>query len=307
MTQDIDLSALVSEGRNPRSAELDRVSAREIVALMNAEDAGVATAVGAEADSIAAAVDRIVAAFRAGGRLIYIGAGTSGRLGVLDASECPPTYSVPPGMVVGLIAGGDHAIRHSVEDAEDDHAQGAADLDSVEVGPNDVVVGIAVSGKTPYVLGALERARAVGAGTVALCCNPGAPVTEIAEIAICPVVGPEVLTGSTRLKSGTAQKMVLNMLSTASMVRIGKSYGNLMVDVAISNDKLARRAVGIVQEATGCTMQEAEAVLAASGGQAKLAILMQISGYDVDTARAALGAARGVLRDAIAASGLGAR
>lgn len=306
MTQDIDLSALVSEGRNPRSAELDRVSAREIVALMNAEDAGVATAVGAEADAIAAAVDRIVAAFRAGGRLIYIGAGTSGRLGVLDASECPPTYSVPPGMVVGLIAGGDHAIRHSVEDAEDDHAQGAADLDSVEVGPNDVVVGIAVSGKTPYVLGALERARAVGAGTVALCCNPGAPVTQIAEIAICPVVGPEVLTGSTRLKSGTAQKMVLNMLSTASMVRIGKSYGNLMVDVAISNDKLARRAVGIVQEATGCTMQEAEAVLAASGGQAKLAILMQISGYDVDTARAALGAARGVLRDAIAASGLGA-
>ncbi len=306
MTRDSDRRALVSEGRNPRSTDLDRLSAREIVALMNAEDAGVAAAVGAEAEAIAAAVDRIVAAFRAGGRLIYVGAGTSGRLGVLDASECPPTYSVPPGMVIGLIAGGDQAIRHSVEDAEDDRAQGAADLDSVAVGAADVVVGIAVSGKTPYVVGALEHARAEGAGTVALCCNPGAPVTEIAEIAICPVVGPEVLTGSTRLKSGTAQKMVLNMLSTASMVRIGKSYGNLMVDVAISNAKLARRAAGIVQEATGCTAEEAEAALAASGGKVKLAILMQISGQDAQTAAAALDAAGGVLRDAIATSSTGA-
>jgi len=296
-----DLRVLVSEGRNPNSADLDRLSSRQIVEVMNTEDAGVASAVGSELDAIAAAVDRIVAAFRAGGRLIYIGAGTSGRLGVLDASECPPTYSVPPGMVIGLIAGGDHAIRHSVEDAEDDHAQGAADLDGVRVGPDDVVVGIAVSGKTPYVLGALDRARAVGAGTVALCCNPGAPVTEIAQIAICPVVGPEVLTGSTRLKSGTAQKMVLNMLSTASMVRIGKSYGNLMVDVAISNDKLARRAAGIVQDATGCTANEAEAVLAASGRKVKLAILMQISGRDAETAQAHLESARGVLRDALAA------
>jgi N-acetylmuramic acid 6-phosphate etherase len=298
-----DPDTLVSERRNPRSTEIDLMSAAEIVACMNAEDHLVAEAVAAEATAIAAAVDRIVAAFEAGGRLIYIGAGTSGRLGVLDASECPPTFSVPSGMVVGLIAGGDRALRTSVEAAEDDAATGAADLDAIGLSARDVVVGIAVSGRTPYVVGALRHARDVGAGTVALSCNPGSMIADIADIAISPVVGPEVVTGSTRLKSGTAQKMVLNMLSTASMIRIGKTWGNLMVDVTISNRKLADRAEGILREATGCSADEARRLLAQSGGSVKLAILMQITGKDADAARADLEAERGFLRRAIDRAG----
>ncbi|WP_375263482.1 N-acetylmuramic acid 6-phosphate etherase [Palleronia sp.] len=298
-----DLRTLVSEGRNQRTTEIDRLPTQEIVALMNSEDAGVAAAVRAELPQIARAVDRIVAAFEQGGRLIYTGAGTSGRLGVLDASECPPTFSVPPGMVVGLIAGGDHALRHSVEDAEDDAGQGARDLEAVDLTARDVVVGIAVSGKTPYVVGALDHARQIGAGTVALSCNPGSVIAMLADIAISPVVGPEVVTGSTRLKSGTAQKMVLNMLSTASMIRIGKTYGNLMVDVTISNRKLAERAVGIVIDATGCPEDEARGLLDASGGKVKLAIFMQLSGLDADTARAALEAEQGFLRRALERAG----
>ena len=294
-----DLRMLVSERRNPRSTEIDRLPTEDIVALMNAEDAGVAEAIRAELPAIARAVDRTAAAFDEGGRLIYIGAGTSGRLGVLDASECPPTFSVPPGMVVGLIAGGDEALRHSVEDAEDDAGQGARDLDALDLTARDVVVGIAVSGKTPYVIGALDHARQIGAGTIALSCNPGSAIAELADIAISPVVGPEVITGSTRLKSGTAQKMVLNMLSTASMIRIGKTFGNLMVDLSVSNRKLAERAVGIVMDATGCPEGEARALLATSGGKVKLAIFMQLSGLDVDAARAALDAEDGVLRRAI--------
>lgn len=298
-----DLGSLISERRNPRSTDIDLMSSAEIVACMNAEDRGVPEAVAVEAAAIASAVDRIVAAFEAGGRLVYIGAGTSGRLGVLDASECPPTFSVPPGMVVGLIAGGDHALRSSIEAAEDDEGAGAADLDAIGLTSRDVVVGIAVSGRTPYVVGALRRARAVGAGTVALSCNPQSPIAGLAEIAISPVVGPEVVTGSTRLKSGTAQKMVLNMLSTASMVRTGKTWGNLMVDVTISNRKLADRAAGILCQATGCGAEEARTLLDESGGSVKLAILMQITGKDADAAGADLAAAGGFLRAAIERAG----
>lgn len=297
------LSSLVSEQRNPRSTGIDLMSAREIVACMLDEDRTVSDAVAAEAPAIAQAIERIVATFEAGGRLIYIGAGTSGRLGVLDASECPPTFSVPPEMVVGLIAGGDTALRNSVEAAEDDEDQGAADLASVAVGDRDVVVGIAVSGTTPYVVGALRHARAKGAATVALSCNPDSLIAGIADIAISPVVGPEVVTGSTRLKSGTAQKMVLNMLSTASMIRIGKTYSNLMVDVTISNRKLADRARGIVRDATGCSDAEAGAALAQGGGKVKLAILMQMTGLDAEAAQAILEAERGILRKAIERAG----
>lgn len=279
------------------------MSSAEIVACMNAEDRLVADAVASQSAPIAAAVDRIVTAFGEGGRLVYIGAGTSGRLGVLDASECPPTFSVPEGMVVGIIAGGDGALRTSVEAAEDSAAAGAADLDAIRLSPRDVVVGIAVSGRTPYVVGALRYARDIGAGTVALSCNPGALIADIADIAITPVVGPEVVTGSTRLKSGTAQKMVLNMLSTASMIGIGKTWGNLMVDVTISNHKLATRAENILREATGCSATEAKALLTQSGGSVKLAILMQITGQGADAARRVLEEEEGVLRRAIEQSG----
>src|SRR3546814_763756 len=204
---------------------------------MNDEDAKVAGAVQQVLPQIAAAVDRIVDAFKAGGRLIYMGAGTSGRLGVLDASECPPTFGVPEEMVVGLIAGGDHALRHPIQGAEDDRNAGRSDLERVHPAPRHVLAGIAVSGRTPYVIGGLEYANQVGATTVALSCNPVSAIADIAQIAISPVVGPEALTGSTRLKSGTAQKLVLNMLTTASMIRIGKSYENLMVDLSVSNAK----------------------------------------------------------------------
>lgn len=295
-----ELNRLVSERRNPRSMDIDLMSSAEIVACMSAEDHLVAKAVEAEQAAIAIAVDRIVDAFHAGGRLIYIGAGTSGRLGVLDASECPPTFSVSPDMVVGIIAGGDRALRHSVEAAEDSAEQGAADLDNIGLTANDVVVGIAVSGRTPYVIGALRHAKNVGAATISLACNPDTMIASIADIAIAPQVGPEVVTGSTRLKSGTAQKMVLNMLSTASMIRIGKTYGNLMVDVSISNHKLAKRAAGIIAEATGCPPDDAQTWLERSGGSVKLAILMQITGHPRDVASAELSAANGVLREAIA-------
>lgn len=294
-----DLRDLVSEARNPRSMDIDLLPIPDLVALINAEDKGVAASVERELAQIARAVERIEAAFRAGGRLIYIGAGTSGRLGVLDASECPPTFSVPPGMVVGLIAGGDTALRDAVEGAEDDREQGAEDLRAIGLSAKDVVVGIAVSGKTPYVLGALDFAREIGADTVALTCNPDSEMSRRADITIAPVVGPEVLTGSTRLKSGTAQKMVLNMLSTAAMIRIGKTYQNLMVDLSISNKKLNTRAIGILCETTGATPEEAEALLEESGRDVKLAILMKLTGLDRDASQACLNASGGVLRHAI--------
>ncbi|WP_174800816.1 N-acetylmuramic acid 6-phosphate etherase [Martelella limonii] len=294
-----ELDKLVSEGRNPNSLGLDLLDARDILEKINAEDRGVADAVQREIPAITAAVERIVEAFNAGGRLIYIGAGTSGRLGVLDASECPPTFSVPPGMVVGLIAGGNVALTTAVEGAEDDPALGAADLQAIALEARDVVVGIAVSGRTPYVIGALEYARGLGATTVALSCNPAAAIAEIADIAIAPVVGPEILTGSTRMKSGTAQKLVLNMLSTASMVRIGKVYQNLMVDVTVSNGKLYARAVRIVMDAAGVSAEDAAALLDMTRNDVKLAILIAMTGMELEEGRALIQRSRGFLREAI--------
>lgn len=298
-----ELAQLVSEARNPRTMQIDVMDTSSILAAMNAEDAEVPQAVRAELPQIALAVDKIVAAFKAGGRLIYIGAGTSGRLGVLDASECPPTFGVPSSMVVGLIAGGDHALRHPIEGAEDSRDEGRRDLEAIATSDRDVVVGIAVSGRTPYVIGALDYAKSVGATTVALSCNPASTIAEMADIAISPLVGPEALTGSTRLKSGTAQKLVLNMLTTASMIRIGKSYQNLMVDLSVSNEKLAARAVRILIDATGCSAEDAERYLELSRNNVKLAILMALTGLDAKAGEAALTEANGFLR--VAAEHLG--
>ncbi|MDX2156744.1 MAG: N-acetylmuramic acid 6-phosphate etherase [Hyphomicrobiaceae bacterium] len=293
------LQQLVSEGRNPRTTDIDLMASIDIVTLINAEDRGVAEAVAATLPQVARAVDTIVLAFQSGGRLIYIGAGTSGRLGVLDASECPPTFGVSPDMVVGLIAGGRDALISAAEGAEDRAEDGARDLTAIGLGERDVVVGIAVSGRTPYVIGALDYARTRGAVTVALTCNPNSPIAGMSDISIAPVVGPEVIAGSTRMKSGTAQKLVLNMLSTAAMVRIGKTYGNLMVDMIASNSKLVARAARMVSEATGSPLAEAEAALEKAGSDSKLAILMLLTGQDAATARRSLAAAGGMLRRAI--------
>lgn len=294
-----DLLNLVSETRNPRTYDIDLLSATDVVARINDEDKTVALAVEKELPAIAMAVERIEAAFRIGGRLIYIGAGTSGRLGVLDASECPPTFSVPPGMVIGLIAGGDTALRTPVEGAEDDRAQGGQDLRKIDLSPNDVVVGIAVSGRTPYAIGALDYARALGATTISLTCNPNSKLSRFADIDIAPMVGPEVLTGSTRMKSGTAQKLVLNMLSTGAMIRIGKTYQNLMVDLSVSNKKLATRAIGMLCEITGASQSQAEALLREAKNDVKLAIFMQLTGLDLEQSKTRLDASGGVLRRAI--------
>lgn len=295
----IELSQLVSEARHPGTMGIDQMSAQDILVAMNDEDSVVPEAVSKVVPEIAKAVDAIVSAFKSGGRLIYVGAGTSGRLGVLDASECPPTFGVPEGMVIGLIAGGPDALLRASEGAEDRNEDGASDLNALDLSERDVVVGIAVSGRTPYVIGALNYAREMGAACVALSCNPGSPISRIADIAISPVVGPEVLTGSTRLKSGTAQKLILNMLTTASMVRIGKSYQNLMVDLHASNNKLLARAVLIVMQATGCNADEAELALKRTNNDVKLAILVQLTQLEVDAARSALGSADGFLRRAI--------
>ena len=293
------LNQLITEQRNPNSMQLDSLSAQELVALINREDQQVALAVEKRLPQIASAVEKIVAAFERGGRLVYVGAGTSGRLGVLDASECPPTYGVKPEMVVGLIAGGDHALRHPIEGAEDNVQQGQADLEEIDFSARDVLVGIAASGRTPYVLGALNYAKQLGATTVSIASNPNSKMAEVADIAIETVVGPEVLTGSSRMKSGTAQKLVLNMLTTASMVLIGKCYQNLMVDVQASNKKLKARALKIVMEATECDNEAAANVLAKANGQVKLAILMQLSGLDALEAQSLLDKSNGKLRQAL--------
>lgn len=294
-----ELQQLVSEGRNPRTMGIDLMSTADILQTINAEDHVVPDAVGKTLPQVAQAVDAIVAAFGTGGRLVYIGAGTSGRLGVLDASECPPTFGVPPEMVVGLIAGGPKAIISAVEGAEDSVEGGAADLRNIALTDRDVVVGIAVSGRTPYVIGALNYAKALGCVTVGLTCNPESAIAGMADISIAPLVGAEVVTGSTRLKSGTAQKLVLNMLTTASMIRIGKTYQNLMVDLRTSNEKLLARAVRIVMQATDCAAADAEAALERTGSDVKLAILTILTGQSVDDARAALNGAGGFLRRAL--------
>jgi N-acetylmuramic acid 6-phosphate etherase len=294
-----ELKTLVSESRNPNSRTIDLLSTREILEVMNAEDAKVAGAVAKVIPEISCAVDETVRAFREGGRLIYIGAGTSARLGILDASECPPTFSVPEGMVVGLIAGGPKAIMHAVEGAEDDPDEGQRNLQDINLNEKDVVVGIAVSGRTPYVIGALDYARSLGCVTVSLTCNPQSTIAGMVDIPISPIVGPEVVTGSTRLKSGTAQKLVLNMLTTAAMIRMGKTYENLMVDLTISNRKLHVRAISIIAEATGCPSDVAETYLELSGNNVKLAILMLLTGVDAEAGRTALAASDGFLRQAL--------
>lgn len=268
------LTQLVTEQRNPNSMDLDQLSALEIVQLMNNEDKQVPLAIEKCLPQIAQTVEKIVAAFQSGGRLIYIGAGTSGRLGVLDASECPPTFGVSPEMVKGIIAGGDKALRNPIEGAEDNPQAGMNDLQSIDFSAKDVLVGLAASGRTPYVMGALHYAKSLGATTISIASNPNCAMSQLSDIAIETVVGAEVLTGSSRLKSGTAQKLVLNMLTTASMVLIGKCYQNLMVDVQASNQKLIARAVRIVMQATDCTKSEAESALQAADNHAKLAIMM---------------------------------
>ena len=293
------LAQMTTEQRNPRSLNIDCMTAIDIVQLINQEDQLVAKAVEKCLPHIAEAVEKIEYAFTNGGRLVYIGAGTSGRLGVLDASECPPTYGVPPEMVVGIIAGGERALRHPIEGAEDNCEQGKADLQAVDFCEKDVLVGIAASGRTPYVIGALEYANSLGAITVSIVSNAGCAMSQIADIAIETVVGAEVLTGSSRMKSGTAQKLVLNMLTTASMIRIGKCYQNLMVDVQASNEKLKARAVKIVMEATDCTKEIAETVLLQAGNHAKLAILMILANVDKTQAEKMLSENQGKLRQAL--------
>lgn len=289
----IELNQIRTERRNPRTEHIDQLSTYDMVKLMNQEDHQVPEAVGRELEHIAQAVDAVYEALSAGGRLIYIGCGTSGRLGILDAVECPPTYSTDPDLVVGLIAGGVPAIFRAAEGAEDDRSQGAADLKDIQFSQKDILVGIAASGRTPYVLGAVEYARSLGARTVAVSCCPGSQLDQAADIGIAVDVGPEVVTGSTRMKSGTAQKMVLNMLSTGAMIRLGKVYGNLMVDVKPSNEKLKSRAVSIVCSATGEGEDTARQALEACGHEAKTAIVMIQKGLDAQAARQALAQAGG--------------
>lgn len=295
----MDLGALVSETRNPETMDLDNLSTLEMVTKFNQQDATVAEAVRLTLPDVANAVDAAAASLSAGGRLIYLGAGTSGRLGVLDASECPPTFGVPHGLVVGLIAGGPGALLKAVEGAEDNAQLGVSDLQALELKPQDMVVGIAASGRTPYVIGALRYARQLGCHTAAVSCNPASPIAHEAEIAISPVVGPEALTGSTRLKSGTAQKLVLNMISTGAMVRIGKVYQNLMVDMQATNIKLVDRACRMVCQATGCSAEEAETALKQTQYEVKTAILMVLSGIAADQAKSLLTRHKGFLRAAL--------
>ena len=293
------LSTLITEQRNPNSMHVDSLSALEIVQLMNKEDKQVPLVIEKCLPQIAQAVECIVSAFQQGGRLVYIGAGTSGRLGVLDASECPPTFGVSPEMVKGIIAGGERALRHPIEGAEDSKEQAVVDLQTIQFSSKDVLVGIAASGRTPYVIGALEYAKSLGSVTVSIASNPNSAMANIVDIAIDTVVGPEVLTGSSRLKSGTAQKLVLNMLTTASMILMGKCYQNLMVDVQASNEKLKARAIRIVMQATDCDKALAEETLKQADQNAKLAIMMILSGLDLAQAESLLEKHQGKLQLAL--------
>ncbi|AUI87535.1 N-acetylmuramic acid 6-phosphate etherase [Vibrio azureus] len=295
----IDLNQLVTERRNTASLEIDNLSTLDMLKVINQEDKQVAFAVENELPQIARAVDAINTSFSNGGRLIYIGAGTSGRLGILDASECPPTYGTSPDLVIGLIAGGHQAILKAVENAEDDASQGETDLKQLNLTHRDIVVGIAASGRTPYVLGGLNYANAIGATTVSIACNPESAMAETATIAIEPIVGPEVVTGSSRMKAGTAQKMVLNMLSTGAMIRNGKVFGNLMVDVEATNAKLVQRQVNIVVEATGASYSDAEQALNDCERNCKTAIFMILSGLDAQKAKRKLTEHNGFIRKAL--------
>ncbi|GFH36792.1 N-acetylmuramic acid 6-phosphate etherase [Streptomyces pacificus] len=293
------LDNLTTEAFRPELAGIDRLPTAEIARVMNGEDRTVPDAVAAQLPGIAAAIDAIAGRMARGGRLVYAGAGTAGRLGVLDASECPPTFSTGPDEVVGLIAGGPPAMVEAVEGAEDSRELAAADLDGLTLTALDSVVGISASGRTPYAIGAVEHARAVGALTVGLSCNAGSALAAAAEHGIEVVVGPELLTGSTRLKAGTAQKLVLNMISTITMIRLGKTYGNLMVDVRASNEKLRARSRRIVALATGAPDEAVENSLTAADGEVKTAILMLLADVDAATAADLLKHAGGHLREAL--------
>ena len=296
----IDLSNLVTESRNHHSEHIDTLSTLEMLKVINNEDKKVPFAVEATLPHIARLVDKVVTAFSQGGRLIYCGAGTSGRLGILDASECPPTYGTPHDMVIGLIAGGHKAILQAVENAEDNVQLGAEDLRQLNFNAKDVLVGIAASGRTPYVIGALEYARSLGAVTGAISCNPDSPIAQRADIAITPIVGPEVVTGSSRMKAGTAQKLVLNMITTGAMIKMGKVFGNLMVDVEATNAKLIERQIRIVMQATECERATAEQALAQCQRHCKTAILMILSGVDAQQATQLLAQNKGFIRQALA-------
>jgi N-acetylmuramic acid 6-phosphate etherase len=294
-----ELEKLLTEQRNPASAEIDTLPTEEVLRIVNAEDHRVAAAVEREIPAIARAVDAIVEAFQRGGRLFYIGAGTSGRLGVLDASECPPTFSVPPEMVQGIIAGGPAALSRATEATEDDPAMGARDLMDRGFTARDVLVGIAASGRTPYVLGAIAEARRVGAVTVGIGCTPDSELARAATVAITPLVGPEVIAGSTRMKAGTAQKLVLNMLTTGAFIRMGYVYGNLMVNVQPKNAKLADRARRIVAQAAGVTCERAGELLEAAGNSVRVAIVMGTTGAARVEAERRLAAAGGDISRAL--------
>ena len=294
-----NLAGLATEMVNPETQNIDRCSTLEMVELVNRQDALVAGAVAAQKAEIAQAVDLISGCLARGGRLIYLGAGTSGRLGVLDASECLPTFGVDPEMVQGHIAGGDIALRHPVEGCEDDEEAGIRLVDQLEVGPDDAVVGITASGRTPYVLAGLRRARERGGVPIGLCTNPHSRLEEVCQVTIAPLVGPEAISGSTRMKYGTAQKMVLNMLSTCAMVKLGKVYGNLMVDLRASNHKLVDRAQRLIIHATGVDRDRAKALLEEAGGHVKLAILLEKSGLEAAKAKALLDRHGGHLAQAI--------
>lgn len=295
----MDIQSLTSEQRNSASANLDQLSTLELVKLFNSEDDKVTQAIKLELPLIAAAIDMIAHAFQQNGRLIYIGAGTSGRLGVLDASECPPTFGVGHQQVQGIIAGGEAAMFKAQEGAEDDLNIAQVDLERIQLTSQDVVVGIAASGRTPYVIGGLSFANKLGCDTVAISCNDNSPISTIAKIAITPVVGAEVLTGSSRMKAGTAQKLVLNMLSTGAMVRTGKVYQNLMVDVKTSNEKLITRSENIIMDVTGVERERAQALLVQGNQHVKSAILMELNGVDYDTATRQLADNQGFLRQAL--------
>lgn len=297
--QHINLSSMLTESRNPNSEKIDNCSTIEILQIINNEDKQVAFAVEKELPHIAQAVDAISHAFSNQGRLIYIGAGTSGRLGILDASECPPTYGTPPEQVIGLIAGGQSAIFKAVENAEDNQELAITDLKKINFSAEDVLVGIAASGRTPYVISGMQYAKSIGATVVSVCCNPKAPMISIADITITPIVGAEVITGSSRMKAGTAQKLILNMLTTASMIKIGKVYGNLMVDVEATNAKLVERQVTIVMQATGCDRKTAIWALEQSNKHSKTAILMILANLDASQAKKILLENNGFIKKAI--------
>lgn len=295
----VNLNKLVTESRNKNTKNIDKLTTVEMLKLINNEDKSVPLAVEKEIYNIAKAIDIIAESVQNGGRLIYCGAGTSGRLGVLDASECPPTYGVDSNLVQALIAGGKEAMFNAIEGAEDSKELCAEELKSIKFSSKDVLVGIAASGRTPYVIGGLEYAKSIQAKTISLTCNPDSEISKIADIAISPVVGPEVVTGSTRMKAGTAQKLVLNMISTGVMIKIGKVFGNLMVDVKASNEKLIERAKRIVVEATGVSKDEASRVLEKTNYNVKLSIFMIVSNLEMENAKIILNENYGYIAKAI--------